>query len=638
MAAMAILPAIVGSQAVIDRFVLRGAINYVYSPDYRAMTRFGGSRFAVRRSLERLRDFKAGVYAPFLSEFYSWAVFDNLVLPDEKMDVLHLAFFGSKLQPASQDRIGVFGGSGMRSGNRRERVGNPTPPPSDVRLVALTAATKREGGCERTTLTLEMQNNSAVQSEFATTIRLPEGVFVSGFWLKIGKERVPGRLFEKKTALWVYQQIRDSSRRDPGILVYTDPHSIDLRIFPFAAHEQRRAEIEFIYPAALHPGILVGDRRWQAEGAVGGACCLAPARGGTGTAVLLGSETLAQLPRAPRTAYPHFIIDRSAASKMSEEQIAHAMRSAATQFAGAGEFSATVANYECAEIFESRPLDSLSVESLRIGSALPQRGGFLAERAMKHALLGYHDQLMHSWRDNGKALRSYPVLVVISDTENAMPTGSDLRWFGAMSPDARGYFVSRDGEHLAGYSFEGKRLDGVPRDAVPVALLKVGDAVAPCPLESKESQVVQFESGGGREALRVFENGSFRPLEVTATVPETALYATGVRAQQHYLDWVYNPSLGNRGLEEVVKLSRESGILLAATSYIVVENSAQWKTLQLKQKQKLRNAAALEFEEVPEPATGWMMLLGGAALGLRRCRRCSLFNPVPVLSKPAGCT
>ena len=620
-AAMMILPGIIVSQATIDRFVLRGAIDYVYSPNYRTMARFGGSRFAVRRSLERLRDFKAGVYAPFLSEFYSWAVFDNLVLPDEKMDTIHQAFFGSKLEPVSSNRIGAFGGSTQRGRTVRERSGNPTPPPSNVGIAALTASTKHEGGCERTTLALDMKNNSGIQSEFATVIRIPEGVLVSGFWLRIGDERVAGRLFEKKTALWVYQQIRDSSRRDPGILVYNDPHSIELRVFPFSACEQRHAEVEFIYPATLHPDIAIGDRHWKAEGTAGPENCVAVAKCGNGTAVLLNSEAMTRLPRAPRTAYPYFIIDRSAASKMSDGQIVRAMRSAAGQFAAAAEFSAAVANYEYADLCENLPVKSLSIEALHIGDALPQRGGFLAERAMKRALLRYHEKLVNSASDNGEALRRYPVLIVISDTIDVVQTGNDLPWFGAMAPDARGYFVSRDGEHLTGYTFQGKRLNCAPRDFVPISLLKVGDSVAPCPLEPRQSQVVRFDSGAGPGTLSVLDGGAFRSFETTAAIPETAPYAKGVQAQQFYLEWIYNPSLGNRGLEEVVKLSRESGFLLAATSYIVVENSAQWKMLQLKQNQKLRNAAALEFEEVPEPATGFLVMLGGMALGLRRRRR-----------------
>ena len=74
---------------------------------------------------------------------------------------------------------------------------------------------------------------------------------------------------------------------------------------------------------------------------------------------------------------------------------------------------------------------------------------------------------------------------------------------------------------------------------------------------------------------------------------------------------IYTPSESDTNLPEVVHLSRESGILLPATSYIVVENSAQWKMLELKEKQKLKNKKALEFTdtvETPEPST-WILII-----------------------------
>ncbi|HEV7406471.1 MAG TPA: PEP-CTERM sorting domain-containing protein, partial [Chthoniobacteraceae bacterium] len=102
--------------------------------------------------------------------------------------------------------------------------------------------------------------------------------------------------------------------------------------------------------------------------------------------------------------------------------------------------------------------------------------------------------------------------------------------------------------------------------------------------------------------------------------PPDAPYARGTLAEQRFLALTHNPSLGNRGLAAIVNLSRETGILLGATSYIVVENSAQWEMLRRKEKQKLGNQNALEFEETPEPAAALLLLAGGALLLARRSR------------------
>jgi hypothetical protein len=50
----------------------------------------------------------------------------------------------------------------------------------------------------------------------------------------------------------------------------------------------------------------------------------------------------------------------------------------------------------------------------------------------------------------------------------------------------------------------------------------------------------------------------------------------------------------------------------------VVENSAQWEMLRRKEKQKLNNQNALEFQETPEPTAALLLLAGGALLLARR--------------------
>ncbi len=624
--ALAILPGICIAQAVVDRVVLRGAIDYIYSPDYRRVEHFAGSREAVRRSLERLRDSKAGLNLPFLSDFYNWAVFDNLVLPDDKMSAMHRAFFGRDLAPAADDRISIFGGQPRRGGLLRE-TRNIAPPPSDVALVELTTKIVPDGDCERTTLTLDMRNNSAAQSEFATQIELPEGVFVSGFWLKIGDETVPGRLFEKKTALWVYQMIRDRSRRDPGILIYSDPHTIDLRVFPFAAHEQRRVEIQFLYPAALHPALTIGDRSWRAAGEAP-AIFLTLTNDGT-SAASFTPQAAAQLPRAERTPYLHFIVDRSANSNLADDQIVRVMRETAAHFGAAKECAITLANYEFADLTHGlAPIEAITPAMLGGPSSLVPRGGFLADRAIRRVLLGYHDQLSRA-APGSPWLQRFPVMVLIHDPAVPLSFDDDLKLFARLAPDAAAFYVTAGGGKLEAHDFSGKSLATDARHVRDVALLRVGDAVAPCVLGEDRSQVVEFAASKAERTLSVLGNGAFRALAPTATIAPDTAYSHGVSLWQRYLAWIYNPSLGNSGLSDIVDLSRASGILVAATSYIVVEDKAQWKMLDLKQRQKLRNQAALEFEQVPEPTATLLALAGGAVILCRKRRRmeCGAVSP-----------
>ena len=215
-------------------------------------------------------------------------------------------------------------------------------------------------------------------------------------------------------------------------------------------------------------------------------------------------------------------------------------------------------------------------------------------------------------------MQRFPVIVFIHDAAATLSFDDDLMQFAKLAPDATAFYVTADGEKLVARDFNGKSLATDAKHFRDVALLKVADAVAPCVLGAGESQVVGFVATKGGRTLSVFESGAFRALVPTATIAPDAAYAHGVSLWQRYLAWIHNPSLGNSGLSDIVDLSRASGILVAATSYIVVEDPAQWKMLDLKQRQKLRNQAALEFEQVPEPTAALLALAGGVLILCRR--------------------
>jgi hypothetical protein len=617
--ALAVLPLIFVGQAVFDRLVLREAIDYIYSPNLRRADHFTGNRQAVGRSLEHLRDYKAGLYLPFLSDFYSWTVFDNLVLPDEKMNAIHYAFFGRDLSPAREDRISIFGGQPTRGRTLREarRIAAPR---SDVALVDLTATTTREEGCERTTFTLDLQNRGAPQSEFVTQIEIPEGVLVSGFWLKIDDERVPGKLFERKSALWVYQMIRDRSRRDPGILVYSDPNSIELRVFPFSEGERRRVEVQLLYPAVLHPTVKIGEREWKATGDAAG-ICVASTDEGT-SAVAFTPQAIAHLPGKVRVPYLHFIVDHSADAALSDADVIATIQNAARQLTGARECFITTVNYECADVTPKLlPIGSITAATLHEARALPLRGGFLMERAMKRALLTYHDQLSQS-QPASPWLEKFPLIVVIRKGQGELPIGRDLAHFARLAPDVDRFYVAGPDGPLKAFDFAGKAV-ATTNIVHPVAVLQMSDSISVCKLDEGESQLVQFYGNSAKGSLNVLDQNGFRGLEATAMVDSDTAYSRGLSAWQRYLSWIYDPSLGNNGLAAVVDLSRESGILVEATSYIVVENSAQWKMLDLKQRQKLRHQNVLEFDQVavPEPEAWLLVVIGGGVFFYAILRR-----------------
>ena len=174
-------------------------------------------------------------------------------MPDEKLGRLEKVFFGTTGSTQNRDFVRSQNGSLFgRSVRDRARMPRATPPLRTVEVSRLDARVLPAGDANAVfTLALTLHNTGPQAAEYRQTLPLPSGVFVSGFRLHINGTPVPGRIFEKKTALWVYTMIRDSERRDPGLLVYNKPDELELRVFPVPPGKPATVEIDFLIPASL---------------------------------------------------------------------------------------------------------------------------------------------------------------------------------------------------------------------------------------------------------------------------------------------------------------------------------------------------------------------------------------------------
>jgi len=60
---------------------------------------------------------------------------------------------------------------------------------------------------------------------------------------------------------------------------------------------------------------------------------------------------------------------------------------------------------------------------------------------------------------------------------------------------------------------------------------------------------------------------------------------------------------------DLLKESRFLNIVIPSTSYIVVENSAQWRILERKEAQSLNAESTLDFDEKQTPEPGIILLI-----------------------------
>ncbi len=587
--AVLVLPGMIATRAAQDRVALQAALDYLYEPTAGQHT-FPGDVTAVTRSLRNLRDFKAGLQLPFLTEYYSQVVFGGLVLPEARMQDMYRAFTGRELEPPDESRM-----TNPLLGRGRNRTiwGRTRPPaevPHDVEITSLKTEVTVEDEVERRLVTLQLTNRGPAASEFVAPIHVPPGTWVSGFRLDVAGQLVPGRLFEKKTALWVYEMIRDQTRRDPGLLIFRDPATVELRVFPFATNEIRTVQIEFLAPAGFATPVTIGTRTVPVE-AKSRTTDRFSVADPAGSLWLVAPEAWQAQAPVERSAYLHVVVDRSTEG-VALDKVWPQVEAAARQL-DVDRCVVSLANFEIEHLART-PVSLREATELLTGGRLSERGGFCRDRAVKGAL--------QWWQSNQPD--AIPLVLVVSSATNTPVADPDLAFYASAWPGLDGYVLLRPDGTIQSVDWNGYER---PLEKSPSwTKLELGGNHHWVPMRGDVPQVV----------LNPYAKS-------TAIIgPETlqARYRQGARTWLlSHARW-QNPGATTASLSALVEASRASGVLVPATSYIVVENSAQWRFLEQSEKKKLAENSALEFRDAPEPST-WMLALGFGAWLLWRRRR-----------------
>jgi len=146
-------------------------------------------------------------------------------------------------------------------------------------------------------------------SEYKTNFHLPDGVYVSNYYLDVYGEKKMGLLADRRAALAIYSSIV-LSRLDPGILHYIDTNQLELRVFPFGIYERRTTGFEVIHKNSFD--LQLDDHLLEISAGERVAETRIP------NAVLLSSDIIKDLPPLVRTPEYIFILDCSAMSDMNK--------------------------------------------------------------------------------------------------------------------------------------------------------------------------------------------------------------------------------------------------------------------------------------------------------------------------------
>ena len=90
------------------------------------------------------------------------------------------------------------------------------------------------------------QLNSIWLEEYRTKFTLPDGCFITDYYLYVGNEKKRGIITDKRAAQVAYESIIRTPK-DPGIVYYDNDDTIALRVYPFSGLETRKTGFQIMY-------------------------------------------------------------------------------------------------------------------------------------------------------------------------------------------------------------------------------------------------------------------------------------------------------------------------------------------------------------------------------------------------------
>lgn len=234
--ALAVLPGGFLLKTEHDRAATRTLIEHVGAPDYTSgRDTLPLPEADARRAAHLVYAYEYGTYAPLLSLWTGYRLFDGMHPRQDVMDAL-IARFGRP-----RDTFGTGSLLDRRpSGRRRPTLWHAgrTEKPAKVAFRGL--------GTRQVTAEITLPTDA--DREFVSELTLADGVWAVGLRLQMpdGTWR-SGSLRDRRAATWVYERLV-SRAADPALLVLDGPTRGSLRVFPLLAEAPRRLEIDLLLP------------------------------------------------------------------------------------------------------------------------------------------------------------------------------------------------------------------------------------------------------------------------------------------------------------------------------------------------------------------------------------------------------
>lgn len=577
-----VIPALVTTSYLNDRFILNESLDYLYTPNY--SKNYSIDKSSLSRTINIIKEHKNksrkglfGNQTPFLSSYFNWLVLDNLTLSNSKINTIENVFFAKNKVKRHFNRNTV----------------------KDVKISKINSTSKfnKKTNSWVSWVNLELTNKSTHSglSEYATKIELPTGSWISDYYLYVGDKKEMGILAEKKSAMFVYSQIRNE-RKDPGILYYLTRNKVAFRVFPFSKKETRKTGIEIIHDKPIKLNI---DNHTVSLGSstkhIVNNIKNIPNR----NVLFISSEEKSKLSKIYRKPYYHFIIDTSQGknkyNKFFIKRINNLLsknhiHNENAKITFANTFTST---YKMDENWEEKYNQQVF------------SGGFYLDRAIKKALFDSHK----------KNETAYPVIIVVTDDIKKAIIKNDFYDFKIAYPENNFFYNLNYKVNLIPHSL----IKNSIKPASKTPIVKFKHSVIAYPNISKP--IGYLPDTGTSSIVMVNDVFEIQDIELKEKSWNSALLLQG-----KWISHVLHPEISDDEWLSFVRQSFIAKILTPVTSYIVVENEAQKAFLRKKQEKVLSSNKSLDLSDdvdnMTEPNLFLLAILLGIILYLKNKKTC----------------
>lgn len=545
-----VLPFLLTTSYLNSKSTLNETLDYVFNPSY--SKEYNVDKSSLRETLNVIKQHKGrnrGAYtnkqAPYLSTYFNWLVLDNLTLSDTKINTIERVFYGKgKIESFSEN-----------SNN------------DDVQISDINSTSQFDTSQKAwiSWINLEITNHSDSNrfNEYSTTIDLPVGSWISDYYLYVGDRKEMGILAEKKSAMWVFSQIRNENK-DPGILYYLTGNKVAFRVFPFANSEVRKTGIEIIHKEPIN---IIIDNHSVELGTTGEHEVVT--ENNKNLAYISASEK-SKLPLIQRTPYYHFLVDVSKGKKHLQNKFINRVEQLLQKN--------TISKDKAQISFINSLTSTVAIDDTWKDNYSKQDfdGGFYLDRAIKTTLFNAYSSKS----------KSYPVIVVVTDSIQSAIIDTNFSDFKITFPENDLYYHLDENSELKPYSLLSNK--SISLNDSLVLLFK--NKVLAYPNEKNPQAFLR----NNNEASIVLKKPLF---DIEDSQITTKNWESGLNIQGEWMSQVLYPDTSNKKWLKSVKHSFMSKIMTPYTSYIVVENEAQKAILKKKQEQVLSGNKSLDLND-----------------------------------------